>query len=58
MHVKQEKAMTRIRLAAAAVILLGGLALATASDAAPSTHAGMCPAGACWWNGRCIKPCP
>jgi hypothetical protein len=50
--------MTRIRLAAAAVILLGGLALATASDAAPSTHAGMCPTGACWWNGQCIKPCP
>lgn len=56
--------MTKIRSLALAIILLGGLALATQSvaheSAGPATAGAFCPAGYCWWPpfGRCVKPCP
>jgi hypothetical protein len=50
--------MTRIRLAAAAIILLGGLLAATASEASSGTDGGMCPKNSCWIKGVCVSPCP
>jgi hypothetical protein len=58
-----EELMNKIRSMALAITLLGGLALAaTQSEAKDSKSAvkaaNMCPAGACYWNGKCLKPCP
>ncbi len=48
--------MSGIRIAAATIMLLGGLTLATWATPEPAPADGMCLNGWCWSNGKC-RPC-